>query len=201
MSTLAEIIDRVEADLKDTANATWTSAELTQHIRRALCDYSLVNPARANVDITPAAGSRQIDLSSVSGLTDVVDVWYPLDPTFIPHPPPRCLWSLLDAATLYLDEDEAPIGSEVEKGARVLHPPTDDRGLGRRRKHDRSRRRRIHHRDGSHCLCHAAACSQHHRHGHDLGMDAAPAPRVGHSACRRIPRAAGRRAPPHGPDP
>ncbi len=48
MSTLAELIDHVESDLKDPANLAWSAAELTRAIRWALYELSWAVPRRAS---------------------------------------------------------------------------------------------------------------------------------------------------------
>jgi len=115
MSTLAQIVDLIEADLKDTANASWSTTELQQHVRRALNDYSVVNPAHASEVVTVAAATREISLTSLSGITDVVDVWYPYNESDPEYPPERPAWDMLGQETILLMVDDDPSGESTEK--------------------------------------------------------------------------------------
>lgn len=115
MSNLAALIDRVELDLKDTANDTWSTDELTQHIRRALARYNWVDPRGAIVELDSLADTREYSLSALTGLMEVFDVWYPYDPSDPDHPPNRPEWSEWLNGTLYLEVADAPSGASDEK--------------------------------------------------------------------------------------
>lgn len=106
MSTLAELVDWVELDLRDTGNANWSVEELTTHIRRALRSYDQVDPIRVDAEIELAAASRELVLNEVTGLMQVTDVWYPYDANT--YPPERPRWALLSDNTLYLLVDDIP---------------------------------------------------------------------------------------------
>ncbi|MHB1319034.1 MAG: hypothetical protein ACYCYF_10495 [Anaerolineae bacterium] len=114
MATLADLIAAVAADLQDPAYAQWTSDDHEANIRRALAHYSTLNPRRASVVLDTVAGEREIDLSSLAAL-EIVDLWYPWDPAAPAYPPPRPPFSLLDAATLLLECDGAPLGTDVDR--------------------------------------------------------------------------------------
>jgi len=115
MSNLAALVDLVEADLKDTANATWSAAEIEQHLRRALNDYSVVNPAHDNDVLAVATNTREISLSALTGLTDVVDVWYPYDESDPQYPAKRPAWDMIDQDTIFLLVTENPTGDATDK--------------------------------------------------------------------------------------
>ncbi|MDI7276010.1 MAG: hypothetical protein QME94_08515 [Anaerolineae bacterium] len=105
MSVLSEIIDRVEADLKDTSNATWSADDLTRAVRWALHELSWATPRRAVATLIAEQGVREYSLSA-GGIGDVLfvtEVWYPYDAADQGYPPRAVPWRLLDDDTLYLD--------------------------------------------------------------------------------------------------
>ncbi len=116
MSTLDELIDLVELELRDTANSNWSTDELTQHIRRALRAYSQVDPIRASAEITLTEASRQMDLSSLAGLLQVTDIWYPYEEDS--YPPERPHWITLSDTVIYLAVTGQP---EIGQVARVFY--------------------------------------------------------------------------------
>ncbi len=118
MSTLAELRDTIEADLKDSGNAIWSTAELDHHIRHALRAYSAVDPQRLAAVVACTVDEREYALSDISGaLIDVTDVWFPYDAAAPEYPPRRPPWSLLNGA-LYL---EAVLAPEAGESLRVFY--------------------------------------------------------------------------------
>ena len=79
MTTLTEIRARVRTDLhdEDAARFRWASAELDRHIFHALREMSLAIPVEDKAALSATAGSRDIDLSSLTGLVLVESVEYP----------------------------------------------------------------------------------------------------------------------------
>ena len=79
MTTLTEIRARVRTDLhdEDAADFRWASAELDRHIFHALREMSLAIPVEDKAALSVTAGSRDIDLSSLTGLVLVDSVEYP----------------------------------------------------------------------------------------------------------------------------
>ena len=97
MSTLAQLRDRVEQMLVDTANAIYAAGLVDESIRLALDEYSLINPLGAETYITLPAAGREIAIDSLTGLINVVEVWWPYDSTASSEtwPPNRVLgWRL-----------------------------------------------------------------------------------------------------------
>jgi hypothetical protein len=79
LSTLAQIRDRVEQLLVDTANAIYPAALIDEALRLALDQYNLVNPLGVETVITLPAAGREIALDSLTGLLYVTEVWWPYD--------------------------------------------------------------------------------------------------------------------------
>ena len=79
MTTLTEIRARVRTDLhdEDAADYRWASTELDRHIFHALREMSLAMPVEDKAALSVTAGSRDIDLSSLTGLVLVDSVEYP----------------------------------------------------------------------------------------------------------------------------
>ncbi|MBC7237420.1 MAG: hypothetical protein H5T69_16385 [Chloroflexi bacterium] len=118
MSTLSELIDLVELDLRDTSNANWSVAELTQHVRRALRALNEVTPGRTASTLSVAAGSREVSLAGLSGLMRVIDVWYPYTAADPEYPPQRPRWELIadeggQNRILYLYVEDKPAEGEA----------------------------------------------------------------------------------------
>ena len=74
-TTLQNLIDAIEADLADSANATWLAADIEQWIRDAIADYSHHFPRILNQAITTAADDRKYDLDA--NFLEVLTVEYP----------------------------------------------------------------------------------------------------------------------------
>lgn len=78
MSTLAQLIDRVQAALLDDGT-TFTDAVCTEGLRSALHEYSQANPHHKETVITCPAAGREIALDSLASLLAVTAVWWPHD--------------------------------------------------------------------------------------------------------------------------
>ena len=76
---LADIRDRVEAFLMDSGNAIWDTATIDEGIQQALDEYSTVSPLSLETVITLPGDGREIALNTITGLTEVVQVWWPYD--------------------------------------------------------------------------------------------------------------------------
>ncbi len=79
MTALAAIRDRVEVMLQDTGNAIWDSGVIDEGLRQALDQYNSVNPLHMETVITLPGDGHEIALSGITGLMDVLDVWWPYD--------------------------------------------------------------------------------------------------------------------------
>lgn len=79
MSTLAQMRDRVELMLQDTGNVIWDTDTLDEALKQALDQYNSVNPLHMETVITLPGDGREIALSGITGLLDVLDVWWPYD--------------------------------------------------------------------------------------------------------------------------
>jgi hypothetical protein len=112
MSTLSELRDMVEQDLDDAGNSIWSAGDIDRAIKRALAEYSLVKSREAVGTIELSADGREIDLSSLSGLTRVVRVWYPYDAS-APGDAPRWVRWEKWGDTLYLAAEQEPASGEV----------------------------------------------------------------------------------------
>ncbi len=114
MPTLSDLIAAVAADLQDPAYAQWSSDDHEANIRRALAHYSTLNPRRASTVLDSVAGEREVGIAALGAL-EIVDLWYPWDPAAPAYPPPRPPFTLLDAGTLYLETDGAPLGTAIDR--------------------------------------------------------------------------------------
>lgn len=126
MSNLAALIDDVEVELKDTGNATWSEAEITAHLLRALHAYNEVAPQRTAGKFASVADQWEYDLSSLTGLMEVTDVWFPYDSTAEQYPPNRPRWVITRDGYLYLDTPDIPGGATDEIRVFYTIPQTID---------------------------------------------------------------------------
>jgi hypothetical protein len=111
---LASLRDRVELILADSTNAIFSTGDVDEGIRRALHDYSQVNPQHKIGTITLAADGREISTSTLTGVIDVEDVWCPYtaaDPEYPAYARPFRFWK--DSAKLYVIGNHEPQSGEV----------------------------------------------------------------------------------------
>ncbi len=108
MSNLATIRAAVRIDLQDedAANERWADDTLDRHIKRAVLEYSHVNPLEKKSTLQTASDSRDVDVSSLSTLIRIVAAEYPTG-EYPPSYVPLSLW----ADTLTLDLSGAPSGT------------------------------------------------------------------------------------------
>ncbi len=116
MTTLSDIRDRVRLDLRDPASERWSDDQLDRHITRALHDVDRHVPREATATIATTAGSRDIDLSALTGLIDVEAAEFPVDE----FPPCYIQFSRWDQ-NLTLLLDTAPDGSDVRLSYTAAH--------------------------------------------------------------------------------
>lgn len=100
---LSDMRARLRKDLhdEDSQNYRWTDTELERHIGRAVRELSLAVPLEAKANLTTTAGSREISLSSLSGLVAIEAVEYPVGK----YPPLYARFSVWgDTLTLLIDK-------------------------------------------------------------------------------------------------
>lgn len=73
MFTSADLRDDVEADLRDSSNATWSTAQIDRAIALALEQYSRASPHQASEDLASQSG-RTIDLTDLTDYDELVAV-------------------------------------------------------------------------------------------------------------------------------
>ena len=88
-ATLTALRERVEQKLADTGHNIWTPDDLGEAIRQAVHEYSKTRPRQAVDLVTLAAAGREIDVSAVTGLLQVVDLWLPYTAASPEYPPNR----------------------------------------------------------------------------------------------------------------
>jgi len=77
---LTEMRARVREDLQDEddANYRWTNDQVDGAIERVVREFSIVSPIQQQDDIATVESSRDIDISSLSGLVGVESVEFPI---------------------------------------------------------------------------------------------------------------------------
>ncbi len=119
--TLALLEARASAYLFDPTNAVWTTAVLDAAIRAALQEFNRANPCLAVGTVTLSSASREVALSTLTGLTDVYRVWFPYTSAAPEQPPTWAKHQVFDHAgtyTLYLEVATTPVAGQV---ARVFY--------------------------------------------------------------------------------
>jgi hypothetical protein len=110
MTTLSDLRAKLRIDLSDTdSNAyRWTDATLNRHIAHALEDLSLAIPRELTATVATTAGSREVDISSLTGLVTIEKVEFPVGQF-----PPEYIGFAYWAGELLLHTDDAPDGSDA----------------------------------------------------------------------------------------
>jgi hypothetical protein len=118
-ATLTTLRDRVELLLADSGNAIWSTSWLDEAIREALHEYSKTRPLRSVGTLVLSANGREIDVSSLSGLLGVSEIWIPYtstDPEYPANVRPFQHWP--DEEKIYVAGDYEPASGDV---ARVFY--------------------------------------------------------------------------------
>ena len=89
MSNLSQLRARVDQRLADSVEKRWSSTALDEAIRTALELYTDMNPRRLITTTTLSSDSREVDLSAVSGLLLVRELWLPYTAANPEYPPNR----------------------------------------------------------------------------------------------------------------
>jgi hypothetical protein len=99
-----DLRDRIEDALKDSGNANWSTSELDNALRIALHELSVSLPLRAVTTLDAVDDQYEYSLSTITGLVEVTEVWYPyLSTDSSLKKPHACKWRMLDDTTLYID--------------------------------------------------------------------------------------------------
>jgi hypothetical protein len=113
-ATLTTLRDRVELLLADSGNAIWSTSWLDEAIREALHEYSKTRPLRSVGTLVLSANGREIDVSSLSGLLGVSEIWIPYtstDPEYPANVRPFQHWP--DEEKIYVTGDYEPASGDV----------------------------------------------------------------------------------------
>lgn len=116
--TLTTLRARVQARLQDASALRWATADLDEAIRTAIQQYTLKNPRRTVGTITLSAASREVSLSSLTGLIRVEQVWYPYTAASPEYPPEMIQFDVWPGGILFLDVPNLPAIGQV---ARVFY--------------------------------------------------------------------------------
>jgi hypothetical protein len=79
--TLITLRDRVEVILRDSSNYGFSTSVLDECIRITLNEFSTRYPQEIDAVITLPGDGREIALDSLTGLLQVMEVWWPYDST------------------------------------------------------------------------------------------------------------------------
>ena len=108
--TLSDMRTIVRRDLhdEDSENYRWTNDELDRHIAHTVKDFSEYLPYEQKATKATTPGSREVDISTITGRVMVEAVEYPVD-KFPKRYQPFALWG----DTLTILGDEVPDGSNT----------------------------------------------------------------------------------------
>ncbi len=115
---LTTMITLVRRDLhdEDAGSYRFSDEALTRHIQRAVKDFSEALPLEQKETFATVAGSRDIDISGITGRVSVEAVEYPVG-----NFPPRCQRFSLWADTMTLLGDVVPDGGNAAVYYGKLH--------------------------------------------------------------------------------
>jgi hypothetical protein len=104
-ANLAALRTLVRRDLhdEDSSNYRWTDTVLDRHITRAVNEYSLHAPLEDKDTLTTTAGSRDVSVSTLTGLIEIAAVEWPVGEF-----PPRLVGFSKWVNTITLDVVNAP---------------------------------------------------------------------------------------------
>ena len=106
--TLTTLTDRVETRLQDSGNARWAATDVNEAIEMALEQWSRHDPHSAVGTVTLSADGREIDVSSLTGIMRIEQVWWPYDSTTPGYPPKWVQFELWPGSILYIDDETEP---------------------------------------------------------------------------------------------
>ena len=113
-ATLATLRDRVEQVLADTGNAIWSTDDIDEGIRQALHEYSKTRSLRAISTVPRSAAGREIDISSLTGLLSVSEIWCDYTSSAPEFPANvRAFQHWRDEQKLYVTDDYEPASGDV----------------------------------------------------------------------------------------
>ncbi|HUV95806.1 MAG TPA: hypothetical protein VMX14_13405 [Anaerolineae bacterium] len=112
-ATLTTLRDRVETYLQDSTNLRWATTDLDEAITQAVDQYSRQNPFAALTTITLSANGREIDISTITGLLRVEQVWWDYDVSTPGYPPNYRQFKVWPGAILYIDDPLEPQSGDV----------------------------------------------------------------------------------------
>jgi hypothetical protein len=113
-ATLSTLRDRVERMLTDTGNDIWSADDIDEGIRQALHEYSKTRPVRAVSTLDISSDGREIDVSSITGLLSVTEIWCDYtssDPEFPANV--RAFQHWRDEGKIYVTDDYEPSSGDV----------------------------------------------------------------------------------------
>ena len=110
MTAIADAIVQLRIDLddQDPAEYRWTDAELTEHLKHALSEYSAEIPLEAKNTVATVVGTRDLNISALTPRYRILAVEYPVaqyPPVYVPF----SVW--LDTLTMALDTAPAAIAN------------------------------------------------------------------------------------------
>jgi hypothetical protein len=113
-TTLALLRDRVELILADAANAIWAAGDIDEAIRRALHDYTKVRPYESVGTINITTAGREVDVSTLTGILGVSQIWCDYTATDPEFPPNRRAFEYWpDGTTIYVIDAVRPEAGDV----------------------------------------------------------------------------------------
>lgn len=115
-ATIISLRGRVETILADASNDIWSSTDIDEGIRQALAVYSKARPYQAVTTLTVTADSRELDVSSITGLLNISRIWLPYTASAPEHPPNwRAFEHWQDLSLVYFPDETEPQTDDVAR--------------------------------------------------------------------------------------
>jgi hypothetical protein len=103
---------RLQSALQDATEERWAAEDLDEAIRKAIEEYSLVDPLETITSLTLTAAGREVDISDLPDRIRVTRAWWPYTSTDPEYPPQWCTFEAW-GDILFLDTGSEPAIDDV----------------------------------------------------------------------------------------
>jgi hypothetical protein len=117
-ATLVTMTADVRQVLENTAGGIFTTVALEDSIAYAINEYSQIRPLGTTSTLAISAASRELSLTTLTGLLGISRVWFPYTAAAPEYPPPWIefdVWWSAGVPTLYLKTDDLPQIGQVAR--------------------------------------------------------------------------------------
>jgi hypothetical protein len=122
MTSGAALQNRIEQTLVDTGNEIWYASWIEEGLRKALDEYSLARPLHKKGVVSVSGDTYELDISSLTGVIAVQEVWCPYTAAGPEYPPNRKAFRhWVDSKELYFPDNQVNNGDICRVFYTALH--------------------------------------------------------------------------------